>query len=99
MLNNNDYYHPDKALSRISEQEAMLKIAMDVQVILQLLIAKGICTQEEISDMRLKVANLPTYKNTLNTLKTERAAMEKAQDNPQEYLGALFNAKMNGDIK
>lgn len=99
MLNNNDYYHPDEALSRISEQEAMLKTAMDVQVILQLLILKGICTQEEIADMRLKVANLPTYKNTLNTLKTERVAMEKAKANPQEYLGALFNAKMNGDIK
>ena len=99
MLNNNDYYHPDEALSRISEQEAMLKTAMDVQVVLQLLITKGICTQEEIADMRLKVANLPTYKNTLNTLKTERAAMEKAKANPQEYLGALFNAKMNGDIK
>lgn len=99
MLNNNDYYHPDEALFRISEQEAMLKTAMDVQVVLQLLISKGICTQEEIADMRLKVANLPTYKNTLNTLKTERAAMEKAKANPQEYLGALFNAKMNGDIK
>lgn len=99
MLNNNDYYHPEEALSRISEQEAMLKTAMDVQVVLQLLISKGICTQEEIADMRLKVANLPTYKNTLNTLKTERATMEKAKANPQEYLGALFNAKMNGDIK
>ena len=44
MLNNNDYYHPDEALSRISEQEAMLKTAIDVQVVLQLLISKDIVT-------------------------------------------------------
>ena len=99
MLNNNDYYHPDEALSRISEQEAMLKTAMDVQVVLQLLIAKGIVTQEEIADMRLKVANLPTYKATLDKLKSERAALEKAKANPGGYLKALLNAKMNGDIK
>lgn len=99
MLHNDDYYHPEEALSRISEQEAMLKTAMDVQVVLQLLIAKGICTQEEIADMRLKVANLPTYKVTLDKLKSERAAMEKAKANPEEYLKALLSAKMNGDIK
>lgn len=99
MLNNNDYYHPDEALSRISEQEAMLKTAMDVQVVLQLLILKGIVTQEEIADMRLKVANLPTYKTTLDRLKAERATMEKAKANPEDYLKALLNAKMNGDIK
>ena len=99
MLHNDDYYHPDEALSRISEQEAMLKTAMDVQVVLQLLIAKGICTQEEIAEMRLKVANLPTYKVTLDKLKSERATMEKAKANPEEYLKALLNAKMNGDIK
>lgn len=99
MLNNNDYYHPEEALSRISEQEAMLKTAMDVQVVLQLLISKGIVTQEEIADMRLKVANLPTYKTTLDSLKSERTAMEKAKANPEDYLKDLFNAKMNGDIK
>lgn len=99
MLNNNDYYHPEEALSRISEQEAMLKTAMDVQVVLQLLIAKGIVTQEEIANMRLKVASLPTYKTTLDSLRTERDAMEKAKANPEDYLKALFNAKMNGDIK
>lgn len=99
MLNNNDFYHPDEALSRISEQEAMLKTAMDVQVILQLLIAKGITTQEEIANMRLKVASLPTYKNTLDSLRTERNSMEKAKNNPEDYLKALFNAKKNGDIK
>lgn len=99
MLNNNDYYHPEEALSRISEQEAMLKTAMDIQVVLQLLIAKGIVKQEEIADMRLKVVNLPTYKATLDQLKSERTAMEKAKDNPNDYLKALLNAKMNGDIK
>ena len=99
MLHNDDYYHPDEALSRISEQEAMLKTAMDVQVVLQLLIAKGICTQEEVADMRLKVANLPTYKVTLDKLKSERTTMEKAKANPEGYLKALLNAKMKGDIK
>ena len=49
--------------------------------------------------MRLKVANLPTYKATLDKLKSERAAMEKAKANPEDYLKALFNAKINGDVK
>lgn len=99
MLNNNDYYHPDEALSRISEQEAMLKTAMDIQVVLQLLISKELVTQEEIANMRLKVVNLPTYKTTLDSLKSERVTMEKAKANPEDYLKALFNAKVNGDIK
>lgn len=99
MLNNNDYYHPDEALSRISEQEAMLKTAMDVQVVLQLLIKHGIISQDEVSEMRLKVAELPTYKATLDNLSKEESAIKYAINHPEEHLKAMFKAKMDGKIQ
>ena len=72
---------------------------MDVQVILQLLIKHGIVTQDEIADMRLKVAGLPTYKATLDNLTKEETAMNYAINHPEEHLKAILKAKMDGKIK
>lgn len=99
MISNENYYKPDQALHEIAEQEATLKAAMDVQVVLQILVDKNICTVDEINEFRLKVASLPKYKVTLDQLATERKAMEYAQTHPEEHLKAVFNAKMNGTIK
>lgn len=58
--------------------EYIHKVSVDTQVILQLLIAKGFATQEEVDSMREKVKNLPKYKEIENeslSLKHD-AAME-----------------------
>ena len=99
MLSNNDKYHPEQALKRITEQELQIPTKIDSQVVLQLLIAKGIVSIEEINDMRKKVSALPKYKTTLDSLLLEKQAMEAAINNSEEYLMALMNAKLNGDIK
>ena len=99
MIDNDNYYHPDQALNQIAEQEVALKNAIDAQVVLQLLIAKNICTVDEINEYRAKVSSLPKYKTTLNQLAEERKAMEYAQSHPKEHLKAILNAKMNGTIK
>ena len=99
MLSNKDYYYPEEALSRIHEQQAMLKTAMDIQVVLQLLIKHGLVSQDEIAEMRLKVAELPTYKATLDSLNKEEAAMKYAVNHPEDHLKAILNAKMNGELK
>ena len=99
MISYDNLYKPDEALSQLSQQEAQLLMAIDTQVILQILIKTGITTKEEIDLMRQKVATLPKYKTTLEVLKRERECMQNAKDNPREYLNALLKAKMNGDIE
>lgn len=99
MLSNNDYYKPEDALKHIYEQQAHILTAIDVQVVLQLLIEKGLTNVGEINDMRQKVSNLPKYRATIDNLESERKAMEKAVNNPNDYLKELLKAKMNGDIK
>ena len=46
--------------------EYIHKVSVDTQVILQLLIAKGFATQEEVDSMREKVKKLPKYKEIEN---------------------------------
>lgn len=46
--------------------EYIHKVSVDTQVILQLLIAKGLVTQEEVDSMREKVKKLPKYKEIEN---------------------------------
>lgn len=99
MLSNNDYYHPEEVLQHISEQEAQLLTAIDVQTILQLLIKNQIVTLEEVNEMRQKVSNLPKYRATIDTLQKERKAMEAAQKDPQAYLKAMMKAKLDGTLK
>ena len=98
MISENDYYHPKEALNRICEQESQLLTAIDTQTILQILLANNITTVDEINEMRQKVSNLPKYKVTLENLQKERKAMEHAIAHPDDYLKAIFNAKMNGDL-
>jgi len=42
--------------------ENMYKDAVDIQSILQILVAKGICTSDEVNAMRVKVSNQPKYR-------------------------------------
>ncbi|WP_182440326.1 hypothetical protein [Blautia obeum] len=48
---------------------------------------------------REEVRNSPKYKPVLEEIQRQTRGFEAAKDNPQEYLKAIFKAKMNGDIK
>lgn len=98
-VSNDAYYHPEEALQELMLQERILNTAIDVQALLGLLVEKNIITREEINQFRQKVRASAKYKSVLEQIENQKTGFEKARDNPQEYLKALLNAKMNGSIK
>lgn len=98
-VSNDSYYKPDEALHELQIQEAIMKVSVDVQAVLRILVDKKIITREEVQNYRNEVSNSPRYKLVLDDIQRQKRGFQAAKDNPQEYLKALFNAKMNGDIK
>ena len=98
-VSNDKLYKPEEALHELQVQETILKTAIDVQVVLRILVDKEIVTREEVQKYREEVSNSPKYKIVLDDIQRQKAGFQAAKDNPQEYLRALFKAKMNGDIK
>ena len=99
MLTNNANYNMDEALHEIEEKQLILDIKIDTQVVLQLLVQKGIVSREEVAEMRKKVANSSKYKSTLDYLESAKQKAKYYQDNPSEHLRDLMKAKMDGTIK
>lgn len=98
-VSNDSYYKPDEALHELQIQEAIMKVSVDAQAVLRILVDKKIITREEVQKYRNEVSNSPRYKLVLDDIQRQKRGFQAAKDNPQEYLEALFNAKMNGDIK
>lgn len=98
-VSNDNLYKPDEALHELQVQEIIMNVAVDVQTVLQILVDKGIVSREEVSAYRNRVRNSPKYKPALDEIDRQKQAFQMAKDNPQDYLKALFNAKMNGQIK
>ena len=98
-VSNDKFYKPEEALHELQVQETILKTAIDVQVALRILVDKEIVTREEVQKYREEVSNSPKYKIVLDDIKRQKVGFQVANDNPQDYLKALFKAKMNGDIK
>lgn len=99
MLSNKANYNMDDALHEIEEKRLILDAKIDTQVVLQLLVQKGIVSREEVAEMRKTVSGSPKYKATLDYLESAKQKAKYYQDNPQEHLKDLFNAKMDGTIK
>ena len=87
---------PKKALEDILNQEQILLTEIDIQVVLRLLVEKGIVTREEVVKTREDVKNSPKRKPLWDELQQEKQLYQMAIDNPQAYLQALLKAKMNG---
>ena len=98
-VSNENYYKPEQALHELMTQQTIMDIAVDVQVLLRILVDKEIITREEVNQYRTEVRNSPKYKPVLDDIQRQREAFQVAKDNPQEYLKALFKAKMDGKIK
>ena len=76
-----------------------MNIAVDVQTTLQILVDKGVVRREEVAVYRERVRNSPTYKPVLEQIDRQKRAFQTAKENPQDYLKALLQAKMDGRIK
>lgn len=98
-VSNEKFYKPEEALHELQVQEAILKTAIDVQVVLRILVDKEIVTREEIQKYREEVSNSPKYKIVIEDIRRQKTIFQAAKDNPQDYLKALLRAKTNGDIK
>lgn len=94
-----DKTDPKKSLEDIHKQQAILKASMDTQVCLQLMLKHGIITEEEIAEMRRKVANLNTYKSTLDQLSYEEDIMQKAIAHPDAYNKELLKAMLDEKLR
>lgn len=98
-VSNDNLYKPDEALHELQMQETIMSVAVDVQTALQILVDKGIVDREEVSVYCNKVRNSPKYKPVLEEIERQKQAFQRAKDNPQDYMKALFNGIMNRKIK
>lgn len=98
-VGNDKYYKPDEALHELMMQETIMNLAVDIQALLRILVEKGTITRDEVNAYREEVRNSPKYKPTLDAIKREKDGFTAAKQNPEEYLKAIFKAKMDGKIK
>lgn len=98
-VGNDKYYKPDEALHELMMQETIMNVAVDVQTLLRILVDKDIIARDEVNVYRKEVRNSPKYKLTLDAIKREKEGFTAAKQNPEEYLKAIFKAKMDGKIK
>jgi FKBP-type peptidyl-prolyl cis-trans isomerase (trigger factor) len=92
-------YNMDESKQDLVKLEALFNAQVDTQVILQLLIDKGICTRSEINLHREKVKELPKYKATADYIKQSKETVDYYNKNPEQHLRDIFKAKMDGKIK
>ena len=73
----------------------IINTAIDVQVILQLMVQKGIVTREEVSDMRAKVSTSdPKLSSSKQWLDEAIKELKFASENPQWVLKKMFEEKL-----
>lgn len=99
VLSNGANYNMDDALNEINQKKLLLDIKVETQLILQLLVQKGIITREEVSEMRNKVKNSPNYKPLYDYFEQAEQKANYYKNNPEQHLKDVFAAKMNGTIK
>lgn len=96
MFSRNANYHMNDALQEINDKKLLLDVKVETQVILQLLVAKGIVTREEVAKMRETVKNSPQYKMMYDYFDQAESKAKHYKDNPEEHLKDLMNAKLHG---
>lgn len=92
-------YDLDQTKEELTEKEAIFNASLDVQVVLQILIDKEICTREEIQQHRERVKQLPKFKATANYLEQAKNSVAYYKSNPEQHLRDILKAKMEGTIK
>lgn len=92
-------YKPGEALHELMIQETILSVAVvDIQALLRILVDKNIITREEVSKYRDEVRNSPKYKPAIEDIQRNKIAFKVAEENPGEYLKAIFMAKLDGKL-
>ena len=66
---------------------------------MRIIVEKEIISRDEVNVYREEVRNSPKYKPTIDAIRREKEGFTAAKQNPEEYLRAIFKAKMDGKIK
>lgn len=91
-------FRPDDAILELLVQKRILECAVDIQSLLRILVDKGVITRDEMEKSREEVRQSDKYRLPLEEVERQLSGFQKAKDNPNEYLKALFNAKLNGKM-
>ena len=90
--------NPERTLEQLKDRLLIVETAIDVQVILQLLVAKGVITREEVENMRTIVTNNDKrLAPTMKWLTQGINEINKAVQDPQWALNEMFKQKFNKD--
>lgn len=79
-------------------QEGVLRNRINIQVLLQLLVEKGIVTREEVAHKREYVGSQQTYRNSLEKIHSLQSKNYDNQLFSQEFEKYLRSEGKDGDI-
>lgn len=97
MLSKDANYNMDKALQELNDKRLILDLKVDIQVVLQLLVEKGIVTREEVQRMRSTVKSQPMYKSMYEYMDQAEKTAEYYKEHPEEHLRKLMEEKLKGN--
>lgn len=84
----------EQTKNMIVDRDQQLTTMIDAQVILQLLVQKGIFTREEVSEMRNIVRNSERYKLASQWIDQAKKDLLLYETDPQAILQELIRQKM-----
>ena len=84
----------EQTKNMIVDRDQQLRTMIDVQVILQLLVQKGIVTREEVSKMRNIVRNSERYKLAFQWIDQAKKDLLLYETDPQAILQELIRQKL-----
>lgn len=84
----------EQTKNMIVDRDQQLNTMIDVQVILQLLVQKGIFTREEVSEMRNIVRNSERYKLAYQWIDQAKKDLLLYETNPEAILQELIRQKL-----
>lgn len=84
----------EQTKNMIMDRDQQLNTMIDAQVILQLLVQKGIVTRQEVSEMRNIVRNSEKYKLATQWIDQAKKDLLLYETNPQTVLQELMRQKL-----
>lgn len=97
MLNMHQLSDLDSTIVDLQRRTVILDNAIDVQVVLQLLVEKGIISREEVDRKRSVVRSQPKYQSALKSLQEETAECVAYTKDPQALLKRMMDLKLKGE--
>lgn len=96
MLTSDQMCNLESTERELNDREFLIKTAIDVQATLQILLKKGIISQDELDKERGNVSTkIPKYRDALTYISQTRSEINYYKENPQAMLRAAFAAKLN----